>query len=355
MTEPALSHDQPGSVPAPVVAPMAPDLPTAPTLVASLADPVVTPGPMLPPRMLDELDLRSARRRRRLGLPLVLFIATCGTTFLAGVGGWKSLALDTPLGQQIAHDGWRGLQYMLAVMAVLLAHEMGHFLMTVRYAIPSSYPLFIPMPVGITGTLGAVISMDGLRANRRQLFDIGLAGPLAGLVLTIPLVCIGIHNADRIPGGAQAVAVENPGEQPKIHFGQPLLVKLLLPYLQPTWPADSEFEINAFYMAGWVGMLITGLNMMPVSQLDGGHIIYALFRRDGRRLARAFLLSAIAATIIGENYFYAVMLILVIVLGVDHPATANDHVRLGPVRWTLGVLSLAIPILCFTPRLIWPL
>ncbi len=306
-------------------------------------------GPRVPRRMLDELDLRSTPPvvRRRIGLPLILFVATCFTTFYAGVLGWRTTTLDVPLSQQIAHEWPRGLTYMLAVMAVLFAHEMGHFLMTLRHRIPSSFPLFIPMPFGLSGTMGAVISMDGLRANRRQLFDIGIAGPLAGLVLTVPLVCYGIRTAQLTPP-APGAAVEDLDQ--KFHFGQPLLVKLLLPVLRPEWPEGAEFEVNAIYMAGWFGMLITGLNMMPVSQLDGGHVIFALFRQDGRRLARMFLIGAIATTIISDNYFYAVMLVLVILLGVDHPRTADDHMPLGRVRWAIGLASLVIPILCFTPK-----
>ncbi len=254
---------------------------------------------------------------------------------MAGVYHWIPEPPDAAWLTRI-RDGWSdGLIYMAAVMAVLLAHEMGHFLMTVRYRIPASYPIFIPMPILMTtGTMGAVIGMDGLRANRRQLFDIGLAGPLAGLVLTVPLVCIGLHTA--APATTQ-------------FYGQPLLVKLLLPYLRPELPAGTLLHENALYMAGWVGMLITGLNMMPVSQLDGGHIIYGLLGRRSRWIARAFLLTAMAAIVISDNYTWLVMLVLVTLLGADHPPTANDRVRIGPLRWLIGAGSLAIPVLCFTP------
>jgi membrane-associated protease RseP (regulator of RpoE activity) len=102
-------------------------------------------------------------------------------------------------------------------------------------------------------------------------------------------------------------------------------------------------------MAAWVGMLITGLNMMPVSQLDGGHVVYGLFGRHAKIVSRGFLLSALAYMVITENYSWSVMVILVTFMGVDHPPTANEHVPLGPVRTVLGLLSLAIPVLCFMP------
>jgi Zn-dependent protease len=320
---------------------------TAPESDAPLPSPVISPatmppgeqfieaGPQIPARMLDETDFGHPRIRRRILLPLALFLATCVTTFMAGVYGWAPTPPDAALPEKIRLFWPQGLIYMAAAIAVLLAHEMGHFLMTVRYRIPASYPIFIPMPILMTtGTMGAVIGMDGLRANRRQLFDIGLAGPLAGLVLTIPLVCIGLTRAE-------PAMVET--------YGRPLLVKLLLPYLRPDLAEGALLKENALYMAGWVGMLITGLNMLPVSQLDGGHIIYGLLGRRSRWIARAFLLSAISLIVITENYTWVVMLVLVTLLGTDHPPTANDRVRIGPLRWLIGAASLAIPVLCFTP------
>ena len=308
-------------------------------------------GPALrvPAGVIDEVQLGRPRIQRRVFLPVALFVATCATTFAAGVYDWAPGVIDGDLWKNTHMFWWRGLEYMLAVMALLLAHEMGHFLMTVRYRIAASYPIFIPMPITLTGTMGAVIGMDGLRADRRQLFDIGLAGPLAGLVLTIPLVCIGLKTVAPSQPPAAAIAAAPGTDATVYHYGRPLLVKLLLPYLRPDLPPGAPFDENALYMAGWVGMLITGLNMMPVSQLDGGHIIYGLFGRRSRWIARGFLLAAIAAMVISDNFTWLIMLLLVIFLGADHPPTSNDRARLGPLRWLVGAASLAIPILCFTP------
>jgi len=218
---------------------------------------------------------------------------------------------------------------------------MGHFLMAVRYHIPASYPIFIPLPVTFMGTMGAVIAMDGARADRRQMFDIGIAGPLAGLVLAIPLLCVGIMNGK----------LEVPPPNAQV-FGDPLLAELLIRWLRPEAAAGSEIILggNPFYMAGWVGMLITGLNMMPISQLDGGHVLYALFGRRARYLARGFLLAVIAWMVLGENYQWSVMVVIVTLIGVDHPPTANDDMPLGKFRYGLGLASLAIPVLCFIPN-----
>ena len=252
-------------------------------------------------------------------------------------------------------------------MAVLLAHEMGHFLMTIRYHIPASFPIFIPIPITMTGTMGAVIAMDGSRADRKQLFDIGLAGPLAGLVLTLPLVWFGIRTSPAAVASRQEAVgrrqdagsplavtrhqapTDDADEEVPHHYGSPLLVKLLLPVLRPELGPDAELQGNAFYMAGWVGMLITGLNMLPVSQLDGGHILYALFGPRSKWIARSLLLTAMALVVFTESYNWLLMIVLVTFLGADHPRTYNDQVRIGPLRWCLGAASLAIPVLCFTP------
>jgi membrane-associated protease RseP (regulator of RpoE activity) len=292
---------------------------------------------------IDEVLLETPLRRRRWLLPLVLFLATCLTTFLAGAYQWPldRFFFDGQAAVWVRQYWWDGLCYMLAVLGILFAHEMGHFLMTVRYGIHASYPIFVPNPVFI-GTMGAVIAMDGRQADRKQTFDIGIAGPLAGLVVAIPVLCAGILQA----------RVEVPGPNMLVS-GDPLLAELLIRWLRPDAAPGAEViqNGNPLYMAGWVGMLITGLNMMPLSQLDGGHVIYALFGRRAHYLARAFLLTAIAYMIISENYTWTLMIVIVTVLGVDHPPTADDHVPLGRGRYVLGLASLAIPVLCFIPNL----
>jgi membrane-associated protease RseP (regulator of RpoE activity) len=195
--------------------------------------------------------------------------------------------------------------------------------------------------------MGAVIAMDGREANRRQMFDIGLAGPLAGLVVAIPVLCVGIMQ------GRPTVPL--PGS---LVTGVPLLAELLIRWLHPDAAANAEILVadgltgaaNPLYMAGWVGMLITGLNMMPISQLDGGHVLYALFRRRAHAIARAFLLAVIGWMIVADNYNWLLMVVVVTLLGTDHPPTADDEMALGRGRYLLGLLSLAIPVFCFIPN-----
>ncbi len=297
---------------------------------------------------IDEVLL--APLRRRWLLPLVLFLATCFTTFMSGVYAWGMpgsgsgnnsgfLTIDATTPQWISARWQDGLMYMGAVMAILLAHEMGHFLMTVRYRVPASYPMFIPIPLLFTGTMGAVIAMDSSRANRKQLFDIGIAGPLAGLVVAVPVLCVGIAQGTvGVPASSLGVV------------GDPLLAELLIQWLHPEAQPGSEILINPLYQAGWVGMLVTGLNMMPVSQLDGGHVLYALAGKRAHYIARTFLIAAIAAMVLADNYTWSLMVIIVTLIGTDHPPTADDTVPLGPTRTLLGYSSFAIPVLCFIPH-----
>jgi len=293
--------------------------------------------------------------RRRWALPLFLFVATCFSTFWVGAAHWlpghyisaafgmgESVGLQSgwmPARQAIVTHWADGLLYMGCVVAILLTHEMGHFVATLWYRIPASYPIFLPLPISPIGTLGAVIGMDGSKADRKQTFDIGIAGPLAGLVLAVPILWIGVANLD----------LTQP-EYGGLAFNAPLGVELLLRWIQPPgFTAGTPVvvsQLNSFYMAGWIGCLITGLNMAPVSQLDGGHVTYGLLGKKSFWVARAFLVAAIAYSVYTEYPLWGLMIVLVLLMGSDHPKTRNDDVPLGWPRIILGALSLVIPILC---------
>ncbi|MEX0818245.1 MAG: site-2 protease family protein [Pirellulaceae bacterium] len=301
---------------------------------------------------------RRIRPRRKL-LPLNLFILTCFSTFLAGVTHWhpwqflvdEAIATGSliPLRTAILMHWQDGLIYTACVLSILFTHEMGHFLATLRYRIPASFPFFIPLPISPIGTMGAVIGMDGMRANRREMFDIGIAGPLAGLLVAVPITWIGVAQLDL------TVAVSGP-----YLFDSPLAVRWIMDAVQPAGYQAGQMtahsQLNPYFMAGWVGLLVTGLNMMPVGQLDGGHITYALFGKKAHWIARVFMVVAIVSMLVGAaSQGLALMAILVLfMIGTDHPPTSDDTVRLGFGRIALGVLSLSIPIFCFAPKLIVP-
>jgi len=310
----------------------------------------------------EELELKpqpTVRARRRL-LPIILFLATCASTFWVGATRWMpmsyvSVGLGIPAVASDLETTWmpargvvgrnweQGLIYMACVLAILLTHEMGHFLATVRYRIAASFPIFLPIPFTPIGTLGAVIGMDGSAADRKQTFDIGIAGPLAGLVVALPILIIGIARLD-FTEPAYGIVLE-----------APLVIQWLMKWIQPNGYASNSnvalSQLNAFYMAGWIGMVITGLNMLPVSQLDGGHVTYTLLGKKAHWIARGFMVLGIAYLVwLGAFAIWSIMIILVLFLGVDHPPTRDDSKPLGTFRTVLGYASLAIPFLCFPPR-----
>ena len=293
-------------------------------------------------------------RPRRVALPVVLFLLTCVSTFWVGVCKWTPNLIE-PLWNVVAYGNllqarelllanWQsGLIYMVSVLTILLLHEFGHFFMTLYYRVPASFPYFLPFPLNPLGTLGAVIGMQGNAADRKQIFDIGLAGPLAGLVAAVPIAYYGVSHLDLTgpPYGG-------------LGFRMPLLLDWFAKMTQvPGYQTgDIVFlnQLNPWFVAGWVGMLVTGLNMMPVGQLDGGHVTYTLFGKTAHLIAQLAIVGAISYMVYHNNFMLALMVVLVLMMGPKHPPTLNDSVPLGIIRYVLGLASLSIPVLCFPPR-----
>ena len=278
------------------------------------------------------------RTRQRVRLQGLLYALTALTTFAAGAVGWQPLLLgvdDADIASAVQEHWGRGLIYAAAVMAVLTAHEAGHFIAAKLHGIPATLPFFIPMPILLTGTLGAVIGMEGSRADRRQLFDIAVAGPLAGLVVAITLMTLGLMMG--------TVGEANP-------FALAPLAAWLQSLVRPDVPTGMTVAPNPLFMAGWVGLLVTGLNMIPVSQLDGGHICYAVFGRKGNWVARSVLLASILTVIISGQTNWVALVVIVTFLGVDHPPIREERQPLNAFRTALGIACFLIPIVTFMPE-----
>jgi len=258
---------------------------------------------------------------RRWRLPLFLFLATCASTFYVG-----------------------GPIYALCVMTILVCHEGGHFLQARRYGIHSTLPIFLPLPVKPIGTLGAVIGMSSSITNRRALFDIGISGPLAGLIPTLIFCVAGLLYDSHL---GPAIRVPDPRVT---QFGEPLLFQWLGWMRFGEIPDGKAIYIGPMAMAGWVGMLITALNLFPIGQLDGGHVLYALLRRRAHIAATAILLGLVASVIFFNYYWWTLMLVLLMLMGPRHPPTGDDEVPLGAWRIALGWLTLAFLPLGFTPN-----
>ncbi len=291
---------------------------------------------------------QAARRPRRL-LPLLLFLATCLSTFFVGseMFGRSRLVPGGFAGEpprllvDVSSMLIGGLKYSAGLMAILFAHEMGHYLQARRYGVPASWPWFIPMPFSPLGTMGAVIVQASGHADRKQMFDIGISGPLAGLVLAIPLTIFGLEDShiidiEQIGGG--------------FSFGNPPLLQWLVErqFGRPLLPTE-DVVMTPLLHAGWVGILVTALNLMPIGQLDGGHILYGLIGRKAHRVAIILLWTALFWMYSSGNWSYAAIVILMLFTGARHPPTRDDSVPLGGFRVLLGWLTLAFVIVGFTP------
>jgi membrane-associated protease RseP (regulator of RpoE activity) len=274
-------------------------------------------------------------RQRRVWLPIVLFVITCLSTLMAG--------MSEPDG----HISWMqsfilGLEYAVPLMTILVCHEMGHFVQAWRYGVYASFPYFIPMPFSPIGTMGAVIAMEARMGHRRALFDIGITGPLAGLVPTIICLVVGIKISTAVP------IVHNPNS---FSIGAPLFVQYLVKLLGQPIPAGQILNLHPLAFAGWVGLLITSLNLIPIGQLDGGHVLYALLRKKANVIARILLISALVIVVldIRELSMWLLMIFLLMMMGPSHPPTADDEEPLGWPRIVLGWLTLAFIPIGFTP------
>ena len=267
-----------------------------------------------------------------------LFLATCVTTFLVGtrLGDAESA---TSLNAMLRN----GLSYAGPLMLILLCHEMGHYLQSRKYGIPATLPVFIPTPPGLGpfGTFGAVIVQAAGRAKRKAMFDIAISGPLAGLVAALPVAWWGVQHS--------RVAEIPPGET-FMRFGDPLLLKAMVWMVHGELAPNQDVIINPVLFAGWVGIFLTGLNLVPVGQLDGGHVMYTLVGRQAHRIAWAVMAIGIAYMAWTQNWSYALIVLLLLLFGVRHPPTANDREPLGAGRVILGWLTMGLLLVCFTPR-----
>ena len=248
------------------------------------------------------------------------------------------------LGLTQPHVLAQGATFSASLLAILFSHEMGHYLACRYYKVSATLPYFIPAPpLFLTGTFGAFIKIRSPIPSRRALFDIGLGGPLAGFVVALPVSVVGLLTM-ATPGG--------PAPDHAIFFNDPLLFRLLARLLHV--PLDPNAPTNPYYMAAWIGLLVTSLNLMPVGQLDGGHGTFAVFGpRAHRVVARVAFLSMAVLAFLGfwwhhspSGFLYTVL--LAIMLRVPHPAPAVME-PLGAKRTMIAILTLLVFILCFWP------
>jgi membrane-associated protease RseP (regulator of RpoE activity) len=279
----------------------------------------------------------------------VLFLTTLFCTTLAGLflGSWD---LDYLAGlRAILHEPRllvHGLSFSVSLLSILLAHELGHFFACRFYGMRCTPPFFLPIPIS-AGTLGAFIKIKSPFPNRRALFDVGVAGPLAGFFILVPILWIGIKFSTLLPKGALPTG--------GMYLGEPLIFRFLGRILLGYSPSHQEIMAHPMAMAAWVGLLATSLNLMPIWQLDGGHIAYAIWGRGPhKKISIVGISTLMVLGLLGwpvPSYFVlgSLLLIIGIRLRLYHPPPQFEEDSIGNGRLLLGLLSIIILIACFIP------
>jgi len=318
---------------------------------------------------------RAARpTARQWALHAALFVITAATTTISGIIWTASSDVDASASSGAGTTGaagslllipwyylsgiatlaWQalthpallapGLEFSASLLAILTAHESGHYLFCRYYGVDATLPFFIPQPPGLLpGTFGAFIRMKSPVPTRRALFDIGLAGPLAGFIVIIPIAFAGVLTVQHIHIAA--------GEAAGISFNDPLLFRLIARIFKISL---DNVAVNPFYMGAWVGLLVTALNLMPVGQLDGGHGTFAAFGTFAHHwIGRIAFVTMAVNSVLGWLWHgspsgFVYVILLAVMLRVRHPQPEQME-PLGATRVVIGIITLIVFALCFLP------
>jgi len=285
------------------------------------------------------------------GIPwtnIVLLLLTVCSTLFAGSFWYQ---LDPFADPTVIWQAW---PFTAAILGVLGVHEMGHYVMSRYHQVDASLPYFIPVPT-LIGTMGAVITLKGRMPDRKALFDIGVAGPLAGLVATVVVTVIGLH----LPPVTVPEAVVQDPNAIRIELGYPPLLELLAAgFDQPLYRDDPATGVNPVVIGAWVGMFVTFLNLIPVGQLDGGHILRAMagdFQETIAALVPGVLFALAAYLYYVDGYSVNTVFVWILwglltaFLATKGPATPVQDERLGRGRFVLGAVTFGLGLLCFMP------
>jgi membrane-associated protease RseP (regulator of RpoE activity) len=287
--------------------------------------------------------------RDRRWLHFTLFVLTLASTTLTGADfylgyvsdfGRQPVTISTAL---IAH----GLWYSATILLILGAHELGHYLACRYYQVDASLPFFIPMPIVLTGTLGAFIRIREPIPTKRMLFDIGIAGPLAGFAFALPALFVGV---------ALSPVVRVPENLAGFHLGEPLLFQAATWMTWGSIPDGYSVNLHPMAFAAWFGLLATALNLFPIGQLDGGHISYAVLGRRSTTVTLAAIGGAVGLTFFSLSWLVwtLVLVAMTLAMGPRHPRTLDEDIPLDRTRIWMALLALLVLVLCFTPNPIEP-
>jgi membrane-associated protease RseP (regulator of RpoE activity) len=275
------------------------------------------------------------------GRHLLFFLLTLLTTTLtpAWLMLWAGVNPLPALSWPVVSSG---LWYSLPLLTILSAHEFGHYFACRYHHVDATLPYFIPAPLPLTGTLGAVIRIREAFPSRKALFDIGVAGPLAGFVALLPFLVWGVHLSEVV--GTQT-------DSATIYFGEPLLFKAVERLTFGALPAGRDVALHPMGFAAWWGMLATALNLLPFGQLDGGHIMYANVGRRATALSIVTLAIVVALTVRSASWasMAVMMVVMAMVFGFRHPRVMDEADPLGRRRRIVAVIAVVVFVLCFTP------
>ena len=266
-------------------------------------------------------------------LNLILFLFTGFTTILAGT----MMAGGNPL-EQIS-DLRLGLPFAITLLLILGCHEFGHYYFARKHNVDATLPYFIPAPT-IIGTFGAFIKIKSPIYRRDALLQIGAAGPIAGFLVAVPALIIGLLKSE---------VVEMNNEFVGFFLGDSLLMKLLTVIIHPGLTAQQDILLHPIAFAGWIGLLVTMLNLLPIGQLDGGHIAYAVFGEKHNKYAWYILIALIPLSVFSMNWLVWGILILILMRTAKHPPIIDIRTPLTQNNKLIGLATLIIFILCFIP------
>ena len=282
---------------------------------------------------------------------LILFLLTVATTMLVGAEHFASFNLDygnRALDLSTPPFILNGLWYSASILAILGAHEFGHYYACRCYGVDVSLPYFLPAPLPLTGTLGAFIRIRQPIPGKRELFDIGIAGPIAGFIVALPVLLVGmsLSRLTALPADTQGF----------VELGEPLLFKGVAWLFWGTPPEGYSINMHPMAFAAWFGLLATALNLFPIGQLDGGHIAYAVLGRKSTLVTLATVVCLIGLTFVSSSWLVWTVLtvVMLVAFGPRHPPTMDEDIPLDRTRLWLAAAALLMFIICFTPAPIEP-
>ena len=304
------------------------------------ADSVITAAPHL-------IHVVKGRIRPNAGgnmLSLTLLMLTIfSVLFVGAIQALGEIHAEDPvraedLAQNLGGQLWRGWPYALSILLILGAHEMGHYLMARRHKIAASLPYFLPFPFNGFGTLGAAIRLREPFRNRKMMMDVGAAGPLAGMIFALPIVLLGLATSEVDSVGSGMVE------------GNSILYALSKILVFGRFLPDGEVDVyvNQLAWAGWIGMLVTGLNLIPVGQLDGGHVLYSLLGNNAKRLYYPIVGVLVLLMMTVANVL-VLFVVLILFLGNRHAVPLDDITPLDNRRQLVAIFTLVLFVLVFVP------